>query len=76
MYADVFVQLALCGGPGQDAILVIRRLLIAILLLPTLPKFEARTASATNQPKTVISVVVLPVHDMCNLAGEIVGVGI
>ncbi|MDE2914271.1 MAG: LLM class flavin-dependent oxidoreductase [Paracoccaceae bacterium] len=72
LYADMLEQAALCDACGYDAVSITEHHLLNILLMPAPLQFAVKIASLTKRVKIMTSVVVLPIHDMRILAGEIV----
>ncbi len=72
LYADMLEQAVLCDRLGYDAVSITEHHLLNILLMPAPLQFAVKIASATERVKIMTSVVVLPIHDMRILAGELV----
>lgn len=72
LYADMLEQAVLCDRLGYDSVSVTEHHLINILLMPAPLLLAVRIAAATRRVGIMTSVVVLPLHDMRVLAGEVV----
>ncbi len=72
LYADMLEQAALADRLGFDAVSITEHHLINILLMPAPLQFAVKIASMTTRVKIMTSVVVLPIHDMRILAGEVI----
>lgn len=72
LYADMLEQAALADRLGFDAVSITEHHLINILLMPAPLQFAVKIASMTSRVKIMTSVVVLPIHDMRILAGEVI----
>ncbi len=72
LYADMLEQAVLADRSGFDAVSITEHHLINILLMPAPLQFAVKIASMTNRVKIMTSVVVLPIHDMRILAGEVI----
>ena len=65
-------QAVLCDRLGFDAVSITEHHLINILLMPAPLIFATKIAAHTERLKIMTSIVVLPLHDMRMLAGEVV----
>ena len=72
LYRDMLEQAVLSDRLGYDAVSITEHHLINILLMPAPLQFAVKIADATKHVKIMTSVVVLPIHDMRILAGEVV----
>ena len=72
VYADMIEQAVLADRLGYDAVGLTEHHLINCLMNPTPLQFAVKIAAHTEQIKIMTSVVVLPLHDMRILAGELV----
>ena len=72
LYRDMLAQAVLSDRLGYDAVSVTEHHLINILLMPAPLQFAVKIADAAKQVKIMTSVLVLPLHDMRILAGEVV----
>ena len=76
LYADMLEQAVAADRLGFDAVSITEHHLINILLMPAPLQFAVKIADATERVKIMTSVVVLPLHDMRILAGEVVAADI
>ncbi len=76
LYRDMLDQAILSDRLGYDAVSITEHHLINILLMPAPLQFAVKIADATEHVKIMTSVVVLPIHDMRILAGEVVAADI
>ncbi len=76
LYRDMLEQAVLADQHGYDAVSVTEHHLINILLMPAPLQFAVKIADATERVKIMTAVVVLPLHDMRILAGEVVAADI
>ncbi len=72
VYADMLEQAVLADKLGYDAVAMTEHHLINILMMPAPLQFAVKIASMTQNVKIMTAVVVLPLHDMRILAGELV----
>ena len=72
VYADMLEQAMLADELGYDAVGITEHHLINILMMPAPLQFAVKIASMTKHVNIMTSVVVLPIHDMRILAGELV----
>ena len=72
LYEDMLDQAILSDRLGFDAVTITEHHIINILLMPAPLQFAVKIASATERVKIMTAVIVLPLHDMRVLAGEIV----
>jgi alkanesulfonate monooxygenase SsuD/methylene tetrahydromethanopterin reductase-like flavin-dependent oxidoreductase (luciferase family) len=72
LYADMLEQAVLADQLGYDSIGITEHHLINILMMPAPLQFAVKIASLTKNVKIMTCVVVLPIHDMRVLAGELV----
>lgn len=72
LYQDMLQQAVLADRLGYDAVSITEHHLINLLLMPAPLQFAVKIASVTKQTKIMTAVVVLPLHDMRVLAGEVV----
>lgn len=72
LYQDMLEQAVLCDRLGYAAVTLTEHHVINILLMPAPLQFAVKIASTTKRLKVMTAVVVLPLHDMRVLAGEIV----
>ncbi|MEM7405361.1 MAG: LLM class flavin-dependent oxidoreductase [Pseudomonadota bacterium] len=72
LYADMLEQAVLADQLGFDAVSITEHHLINILLMPAPLTFATKIAAHTKHINIMTSIVVLPLHDMRILAGEIV----
>ena len=76
LYRDMLEQAVLADRLGYDAVSITEHHLINILLMPAPLQFAVKIADATDRIGIMTSVVVLPLHDMRVLAGEVVAADI
>ncbi|MCP4327235.1 MAG: LLM class flavin-dependent oxidoreductase [Alphaproteobacteria bacterium] len=76
LYRDMLDQAVLADRLGYDAVSLTEHHLINILLMPAPLQFAVKIAGATKRIKIMTSVVVLPLHDMRILAGEVIAADI
>ncbi len=76
LYRDMLDQAVLADRLGYDALSITEHHLINILLMPAPLQFAVKIAAITERIKIMTSVVVLPLHDMRILAGEVVAADI
>lgn len=72
LYQDMLEQAVLGDRLGYEAVSITEHHLINLLLMPAPLQFAVKIASATERIKIMTAVVVLPLHDMRVLAGEVV----
>ena len=72
LYRDMLEQAMLCDRLGFEAVSITEHHLINILLMPAPLQFAVKIAGCTRNLNIMTSVVVLPLHDMRVLAGEVV----
>ena len=72
VYADMLEQAVLADKLGYDAVAMTEHHLINILMMPAPLQFAVKIASMTKNINIMTAVVVLPLHDMRILAGELV----
>ena len=72
LYHNMLAQAALADRLGYDAVSITEHHLINILLMPAPLPFAVKIAGLTTRVKIMTSVVVLPLHDMRILAGQVV----
>lgn len=72
VYADMIEQAVLCDRLGYDAVGLTEHHLLNCLMNPAPLQFAVKIAAHTEQIKIMTSVIVLPLHDMRILAGELV----
>ncbi len=72
VYADMIEQAVLADGLGYDAVGLTEHHLINCLMNPAPLQFAVKIAAHTQSVKIMTSVLVLPLHDMRILAGELV----
>ncbi len=72
LYRDMLEQAVLADRLGYDAVSITEHHLINILLMPAPLQFAVKIADATKHVKIMTAVVVLPLHDMRILAGEVI----
>ena len=72
LYQDMLEQAVLSDRLGYDAVAITEHHLINLLLMPAPLQFAVKIASITKQIKIITAVVVLPLHDMRVLAGEVI----
>lgn len=72
VYADMLEQAVLADKLGYDAVAMTEHHLINILMMPAPLQFAVKIASMTKNVNIMTAVVVLPLHDMRILAGELV----
>ncbi len=72
LYQDMLQQAVLCDRLGYDAVTITEHHIINILLMPAPLQFAVKIAGMTERLKIMTAVVVLPLHDMRILAGEVV----
>lgn len=76
LYRDMLDQAVLADRLGYDALSITEHHLINILLMPAPLLFAVKIAAITERVKIMTSVVVLPLHDMRILAGEVIAADI
>ena len=72
VYADMIEQAVLADSLGYDAVGLTEHHLINCLMNPAPLQFAVKIAAHTERIKIMTSVLVLPLHDMRILAGELV----
>lgn len=72
LYQNMLDQAVLADQLGFDAVSITEHHLINILLMPAPLPFAVKIASLTERVKIITSVIVLPLHDMRILAGQLV----
>lgn len=72
VYRDMLDQAILADHMGIDAVSLTEHHLVNCLMMPAPLQFAVKIAAHTEAVKILTSVVVLPLHDMRTLAGEIV----
>jgi flavin-dependent trigonelline monooxygenase, oxygenase component len=72
IYADMIAQAVAADALGYAAVSIPEHHLINILLVPSPLQLAVRLAAETRRIRLVTAVLVLPLHDMRILAGEIV----
>ena len=72
VYRDMLDQAVLADTLGYDAVSLTEHHLINVLMMPAPLQFAVKIAAHTEQIKILTCVVVLPLHDMRILAGEVV----
>ncbi|MEM7093051.1 MAG: LLM class flavin-dependent oxidoreductase [Actinomycetota bacterium] len=72
VYGDMIEQAVLCDRLGFDAVGLTEHHLVNCLMNPAPLQFAVKIAAHTEQLKIMTSVIVLPLHDMRILAGELV----
>ena len=72
LYQDMLDQAALADRLGYEAVAITEHHLINILLMPAPLQFAVKIAGLTERVKIMTAVLVLPLHDMRILAGELV----
>ena len=72
VYADMLEQAVLADRLGYDAVSITEHHLINILMMPAPLQFAVKIASMTKKVNIMTGVVVLPLHDMRILAGQLV----
>ncbi len=72
VYADMIEQAVLCDRLGYDAVGLTEHHLVSCLMNPAPLQFAVKIAAHTDRIKIMTSVIVLPLHDMRILAGELV----
>ncbi len=72
LYQNMLDQAVLADRLGFDAVSITEHHLINILLMPAPLQFAVKIAGATGRVKIMTSVIVLPLHDMRILAGQVV----
>lgn len=72
LYQNMLEQAVLADQLGFDAVSITEHHLISILLMPAPLQFAVKIASLTKRIKIMTSVMVLPIHDMRILAGQLV----
>ena len=72
LYQNMLDQAVLADRLGFDAVSITEHHLINILLMPAPLQFAVKIASLTERVKIMTSVMVLPLHDMRILAGQLV----
>ena len=72
LYQNMLDQAVLADQHGFDAVSITEHHLINILLMPAPLEFAVKIACLTKQVKIMTSVLVLPLHDMRILAGQLV----
>ena len=76
VYRDMLNQAIAADGLGFDAVSITEHHLINCLMMPAPLQFAVLIAAKTERINIMTSVVVLPLHDMRVLAGEIVAADI
>jgi alkanesulfonate monooxygenase SsuD/methylene tetrahydromethanopterin reductase-like flavin-dependent oxidoreductase (luciferase family) len=71
MYQDMIDQAVAADALGYHAVSIPEHHLVNILLVPAPLQLAVRLAAATSRIRLVTAVVVLPLHDMRMLAGEL-----
>lgn len=72
LYQNMLDQAVLADQLGYDAVSITEHHLINILLMPAPLQFAVKIAGLTERVKIMTSVIVLPLHDMRILAGQVV----
>ena len=72
LYRNMLDQAVLADQLGYDAVSITEHHLINILLMPAPLQFAVKIAGLTERVKIMTSVMVLPLHDMRILAGQLV----
>ncbi|MGI9311582.1 MAG: LLM class flavin-dependent oxidoreductase [bacterium] len=72
LYGDMLAQAELADRLGFAAVSITEHHLINILLMPAPLQFAVKIACATERVEIMTSVLVLPLHDMRILAGQLV----
>lgn len=72
VYQDMLDQAILADRLGFDAVGLTEHHLINCLMMPAPLQFAVKIAAHTENIKIMTSVVVLPLHDMRTLAGEVI----
>ena len=72
LYQNMLDQAVLADRLGYDAVSITEHHLINILLMPAPLQFAVKIAGLTERVKIMTSVIVLPLHDMRILAGQLV----
>lgn len=72
VYQDMLDQAMLGDRLGYDAVAVTEHHLLNCLMMPAPLQFAVKIAAHTSNVKIMTAVVVLPLHDMRMLAGEVV----
>ena len=72
LYQNMLDQAVLADRLGYDAVSITEHHLINILLMPAPLPFAVKIAGLTTRVKIMTSVIVLPLHDMRVLAGQLV----
>ena len=72
IYRDMLEQAVLAEHLGFDSVSMTEHHLVNCLMMPAPLQFAVKIAAHTQKLKIITSVVVLPLHDMRILAGEIV----
>ena len=72
LYQNMLDQAVLADRLGYDAVSITEHHLINILLMPAPLQFAVKIAGLTERIKIMTSVIVLPLHDMRILAGQLV----
>ena len=72
LYQDMLEQSVLADQLGYHAVSITEHHLVNLLLMPAPLQFAVKIASLTRQIKIMTAVVVLLLHDMRVLAGEVV----
>lgn len=72
VYSDMIEQAVLCDKLGYDAVGLTEHHLINCLMNPAPLQFAVKIAAHTERINIMTSVIVLPLHDMRILAGELV----
>ncbi|MGI9409885.1 MAG: LLM class flavin-dependent oxidoreductase [Hyphomicrobiaceae bacterium] len=72
VYRDMLEQAVLADRLGFDAVSITEHHLINILMMPAPLQFAVKIAAHTEDIRIMTSVVVLPLHDMRILAGEVI----
>lgn len=76
VYNDMIEQAKLAEKLGFDAVCITEHHLINCLMMPAPLHFAIKLAAETSSIKIITAVVVLPIHDMRILAGEIIATDI
>ncbi len=76
VYGDMLEQAILADRLGFDAVSITEHHLVNVLMMPAPLQFAVKIADHTERLKIMTSVLVLPLHDMRILAGELVAVDI
>jgi len=72
LYRDMLDQAVLADRLGYESVAVTEHHLINILLMPAPLQFAVKIACGTSRVKIMTAVMVLPLHDMRILAGQLV----